>query len=63
MSRMLTTPVEAERRNMIGMLARWASIGIAIAAAAGTFAYFGGWFGPDPLTPAKFIDSSRTQVL
>ncbi|MBV8455294.1 MAG: hypothetical protein JO122_01610 [Acetobacteraceae bacterium] len=31
-----------------------ALVGVALAAVAGTFAYFGGWFSPDPLTPARF---------
>jgi catalase len=40
----------------IGLLARWAVIGAALAAVAGTFAYFGGWFSPNTLTPARFTD-------
>ena len=37
-------------------LARFALIGVALAAVAGTFAYLGGWFTPNDLTPARFID-------
>ncbi len=42
---------------MAGTLARFALIGLALAAAAATFAYFGGWFTPNELTPAH---GSRT---
>jgi catalase len=41
---------------MIGLLTRLALIGVALAAVAGTFAYFAGWFSPDAPTPAQFID-------
>jgi catalase len=37
-------------------LARLALIGVALAAVAATFAYFGGWFTPNALTPARFTD-------
>src|SRR5882762_103335 len=37
-------------------LARFALIGVALAAVAATFAYFGGWFTPNQLTPARFTD-------
>jgi catalase len=37
-------------------LARLALIGVALAAVAGTFAYLGGWFTANELTPARFID-------
>jgi catalase len=36
--------------------ARFAMIGVALAAVAGTFGYFGGWFAPNELTPARFTD-------
>src|SRR6201981_4154762 len=36
--------------------ARFALIGVALAAVAGTFAYLGGWFTPNELTPARFTD-------
>src|SRR5262249_880459 len=39
-----------------GTLARFALIGVALAAVIGTFAYFGGWFSPNDLTPARFVD-------
>jgi catalase len=39
-----------------GMLARFALIGVALAAVAGTFAYLGGWLTPNELTPARFTD-------
>ncbi|MDB5385269.1 MAG: catalase [Planctomycetaceae bacterium] len=50
------TPPGAERRSVIGMLKQCALIGVALGAAAGTFAYSGGWFGQTSLTPAMFID-------
>jgi catalase len=37
-------------------LARFVLIGVALAAVAATFAYFGGWFTPNELTPARFTD-------
>jgi catalase len=37
-------------------LARLALIGVALAAVAATFAYLGGWFTPNALTPARFTD-------
>ena len=44
------------RLGMASALARFAVIGVALAAVAGTFAYFGGWFTPNELTPARFVD-------
>src|SRR5439155_17633638 len=54
----LKAPAEAARPRlgMAGMLARFALIGVALAAVAGTFAYLGGWFSPNELTPARFVD-------
>src|SRR5438105_14667691 len=54
----LKAPTEAARPRlgMAGMLARFALIGVALAAVAGTFAYVGGWFTPNELTPARFTD-------
>jgi catalase len=51
-------PAEAPRPGLgkAGTLARFALIGVALAAVAGTFAYLGGWFSPNALTPARFID-------
>ncbi len=37
-------------------LARFALIGVVLAAVAGTFGYFGGWFTPNDLTPARLTD-------
>jgi catalase len=37
-------------------LARLALIGVALGAVAATFAYLGGWFMPNQLTPARFND-------
>jgi catalase len=58
MSNDLKTPAEAAppRIGMAGTLARFALIGVALAAVAGTFAYLGGWFTPNELTPARFAD-------
>ena len=51
-------PTEAERPllSKAGALSRTALIGVALAGVAGTFAYLGGWFTPNALTPARFID-------
>ena len=38
-------------------LARWAPIGVALGAVVGTFAYFGGWFTPNDLTPGRLTDA------
>src|SRR5439155_10122181 len=55
----LKAPAEAARPRlgMAGMLARFALIGAALAAVAGTFAYLGGWFTPNELTPARLTDA------
>jgi catalase len=52
------TPAVAERPRlgMASALARFALIGVALAAVAGTFAYLGGWLTPNALTPARFTD-------
>jgi catalase len=47
---------EQPRLSKASTLARFALIGVALAAVAGTFAYLGGWFTPDELTPARFVD-------
>jgi catalase len=39
-----------------GTLARSALIGAALAAIVGAFAYLGGWFTPNDLTPGRFVD-------
>jgi catalase len=54
----LSAPAEAERPRLGkgSALARPALIGVALAAIAGTFAYLGGWFTPNELTPARFAD-------
>jgi catalase len=58
MSNYLEAPAGAARPRlgMAGTLARFALIGVALAAVAGTFAYLGGWFSPNQLTPARFVD-------
>src|SRR5882672_11201470 len=48
--------VARPRLGKAGTLARFALIGIALAAVAGTFAYLGGWFTPNELTPARVTD-------
>src|SRR5437868_1767841 len=55
----LKAPAEAARPRLgrTGTLARLALIGAALAAAAGTFAYFGGWLTPNELTPARLTDA------
>ncbi len=44
------------RLGKASTLARFALIGVILAAVAGTFAYFGGWLTPNELTPARFTD-------
>jgi catalase len=39
------------------MLSRAAAIVVIIAGIVGAFAYTGGWFSPQRLTPARFIDT------
>src|SRR5271165_7028573 len=58
MSNDLKTPAEAAPPPLgkASMLARFALIGALLAAVAGTFAYLGGWFTPNELTPAGFVD-------
>src|SRR5437660_3580002 len=58
MSNYVEAPAEAARPRLgsASTLARFALIGIALAAVAGTFAYLGGWFTPNELTPARFTD-------
>jgi catalase len=54
----LDAPAEVEppRLSKASTLVRLALIGVAVAAVAGTFAYLGGWFTPNELTPARFAD-------
>jgi catalase len=54
----LKAPAEAERQRLgkASTRARFALIGVALAVVAGTFAYLGGWFTPNTLTPARFVD-------
>src|SRR5262245_36322560 len=58
MSSISGTQAEAAWRHVgtISTPARLALIGVALAAVIGTFAYFGGWFTPNDLTPARFAD-------
>src|SRR5229473_3992463 len=49
--------VARPRLSKAGTLARFALIGVALAAVAGTFAYLGGWLTPSELTPARFADA------
>jgi catalase len=44
------------RLGKANMLARLAFIGVVLSAVIGTFAYFGGWFTPNDLTPARLTD-------
>ena len=48
---------ERPRLGIAGTLARFALIGVALAAVAGAFAYVGGWLTPNALTPARFTDA------
>jgi catalase len=58
MSNVHGVPVEAARQRLgtASTLARLALIGAVLAAVIGTFAYLGGWFTPNDLTPARFTD-------
>ena len=51
-------PPPAGRRSFdnASTLARFALIVAALATVTATFAYFGGWFTPNELTPARFTD-------
>jgi len=59
MSNVPGAPAEAARQRLgkASTLARLALIGVALAAVIGTFAYFGGWFTPNDLTPARFTNA------
>src|SRR4051812_44272011 len=56
MLRDLETSSKTGRPGMRRWLIRWILIGVALAAGAGAFAYFGGWFRTEVPTPAAFID-------
>ena len=51
----LEAPAETQRPRLgkAGTLRRLALIGAALAAVASAFAYLGGWFSPNALTPAR----------
>ena len=53
-----TVRAETERPHLskASRLGRFAVIGVVLAAVAGTFAYLGGWFTSNELTPARFAD-------
>jgi Catalase len=53
-----TAPMEKPTAPLTArsMFARLAGIGILLLGVAGTFLYLGGWFSPDKLTPARFVD-------
>src|SRR5947208_1362208 len=59
MSNDLEAPAEAGRQRLgrASTPARCALIGLGLGAVAGTFAYLGGWFTPNDLTPSRFIDA------
>ena len=52
-------PAEIERPRLgkAGALAGFALIAVALAVVVGTFAYLGGWFTPNDLTPARMTDA------
>ena len=45
-----------QRLSTTNTLARLALIGVALAAVIAAFAFLGGWFTPNDLTPARFTD-------
>ena len=47
---------EQRRLGKASKLARFALIGVVLATVAAAFAYVGGWFTPNELTPARFTD-------
>src|SRR5882672_7123776 len=51
-----TPPGARPQLSTAGMAARLTVIGIALAGAAGAFAYLGGWLTPNALTPARFTN-------
>jgi catalase len=55
----LNAPTAADRPRLgaSSRLARFALIGVALATVGGAFAYLGGWFTPNDLTPARFTDA------
>jgi catalase len=59
MSNVLKAAPEAARPRLgkASTLARFALVGLALAAVAGTFAYFGGWLTPSEVTPARITDA------
>ena len=59
MSTYREAPRGSERQplGMASTLARFALIGVVLAAVAGAFAYLGGWLTPDALTPARLTDA------
>jgi catalase len=62
MSNQSGSAIAAERPPLGGarILARLTLICASVAAIAGTFAYVGGWFSPNDLTPARFVDGFET---
>jgi len=59
MSSHLEAPAEVMQSPLgkTALVARLVLIGVILAAALGTFAYFGGWLTPNELTPARLTDA------
>jgi catalase len=59
MSNYVEAPAKAERPHLrkVSTLARFVLIGVALAAVVGTFAYLGGRFSPNDMTPARLTDA------
>jgi catalase len=58
-----TTPSPENRPASLSAsstLARLAGIGVGIVCVVGGFLYFGGWFSPHELTPARLVDGFET---
>ena len=53
-----TAPMEKHPAPLTAgnMFARLAGIGVLLLGVMGTFLYLGGWFSPEKLTPARFVD-------
>lgn len=45
------------RLGWVGTAVRLGLIGVVVAAVVGAFAYLGGWFSPNELTPSRFTDA------
>lgn len=52
-----TQPAVGPPRRTVSKVARWAILGVILAAVVGFFAYLRGLFTPNDLTPSRFVDA------